>query len=396
MPFSGGEGEPTPVGTTMKVVTLLAHSIDDVLHDPARLAAVRRTGLLDSPAEEPFDRLTRLAAKLLKVPVTFISLLDADRDFYKSASGFPEPLASGRQLEGRTFCHLTLASRDPLVIDDTHARSRPPRGAHRPDARRAGLRGRAPGDRRGPGARELLRDRLRSPAMDAPGHRGAVRALAFRDERDRAARGAPAVGREPPSRPRVRARPRGRAGHGGPRPAQPAPHPRPVGGGAGEPAGPGRARARLRAHAESDGEHGCAGRGPARLLQHALEAGDAPARPHRSERHGPRRGRDVHSAGGASGRRDQGLRGAGAARHPGGLRADPARVLQPDRERAQGEQLRRRDRRVGGEGRSGRRRLLRRRPRPGASRPRTSSASSIRSGRRTRRTGAASGSAWPS
>ena len=54
------------------------------------------------------------------MPVTFISLLDRDRDFYKSAAGFPEPLASGRQLEGRTFCHLTLTSRAPLVIEDTY------------------------------------------------------------------------------------------------------------------------------------------------------------------------------------------------------------------------------------------------------------------------------------
>ena len=96
-------------------------SVDATLSDPARLAALRRTALLDTPPEEPFDRLTRLAAKLLRVPVTFISLLDRDRDFYKSAAGFPEPLASARQLQGRTFCHLTLGSRKPLVIDDTMA-----------------------------------------------------------------------------------------------------------------------------------------------------------------------------------------------------------------------------------------------------------------------------------
>jgi signal transduction histidine kinase len=92
-----------------------------ILEDRARLRALERTGLLDTPPEEPFDRLTRLAAKLLKVPVTFLSLLDRDRDFYKSQSGFPEPLASRRQIEGRTFCHYTLGSSQPLVIPDTHA-----------------------------------------------------------------------------------------------------------------------------------------------------------------------------------------------------------------------------------------------------------------------------------
>lgn len=87
-----------------------------ILDDPERLRALHRTGLLDSAPEEPFDRLTRLAAKLLKVPAVFIALLDRDRDFYKSAVGFAEPLATRRQIEGRTFCHYTLGSTQPLVI----------------------------------------------------------------------------------------------------------------------------------------------------------------------------------------------------------------------------------------------------------------------------------------
>lgn len=86
--------------------------------DPARLQAVCDTGLLDTPAEESFDRLTRLAARLLEVPAAFVSLVDAGRDFYKSAIGFGEPLASERQLQGRTFCHYALLSPEPLLLDD--------------------------------------------------------------------------------------------------------------------------------------------------------------------------------------------------------------------------------------------------------------------------------------
>jgi signal transduction histidine kinase len=80
---------------------------------------VARTGLLDTPPEETFDRLTRLAARLLGVPSTFISLVDERRDFYKSCVGFGEPLASARQLEGGTFCHYAIVSDGPLLIDDT-------------------------------------------------------------------------------------------------------------------------------------------------------------------------------------------------------------------------------------------------------------------------------------
>lgn len=89
------------------------------LNDPRRLEVLRSTGLLDSDAEELFDRMSRLAARLLDVPAAFISLVDADRDFYKSAAGFPEPLATTRELTGTTFCHFTIQSSAPLVIPDT-------------------------------------------------------------------------------------------------------------------------------------------------------------------------------------------------------------------------------------------------------------------------------------
>jgi PAS domain S-box-containing protein len=91
--------------------------------DPDRLAAVRATGLLDAPVTA-FDRLTRLAARLLRAPAAFVSLVDADRDVYVSAFGFDEPLASSRELTGETFCHYTVAggsAESPLVIGDTAA-----------------------------------------------------------------------------------------------------------------------------------------------------------------------------------------------------------------------------------------------------------------------------------
>jgi signal transduction histidine kinase len=90
------------------------------LNSPTRLAAVKRSGLLGSEAEESFDGLTQLAARLLNVPASFISIVDSGRDFYKSQVGFPAELARARVTQGRTFCHYTLAGDEPLVIDDTH------------------------------------------------------------------------------------------------------------------------------------------------------------------------------------------------------------------------------------------------------------------------------------
>lgn len=91
------------------------------VNDPTRLAALRQTQLLDSPATPGFDRITRLGVASLNVPATFISLVDDHRDFYLSHCGFEEPLASERQLTGQTFCHFTVQGEIPLVIPDTRA-----------------------------------------------------------------------------------------------------------------------------------------------------------------------------------------------------------------------------------------------------------------------------------
>ena len=95
--------------------------IEKARSDANRLGAVRGTGLLDTPPTAALDRLTQLAAALIEVPATFISLVDENRDFYLSHCGFGEPLATTRELEGTTFCHYAMVSDGPLVIDDTRA-----------------------------------------------------------------------------------------------------------------------------------------------------------------------------------------------------------------------------------------------------------------------------------
>ena len=90
-----------------------------VLGDADRLAALRSTGLLDSPAEEAFDRLTRLAISILRVPVSLVSIVDHDRQFFKSSGGLPTKVADARQTPlTHSFCQHVVASGEPLVISD--------------------------------------------------------------------------------------------------------------------------------------------------------------------------------------------------------------------------------------------------------------------------------------
>ncbi len=97
----------------------VASTAADHVRDPERLAALHRTALLDSPADVAFDRLTRLATRILDVPVALVSLVDEERQFFKSCLGLPEPWASARETPlSHSFCQHAVASGQPLVIED--------------------------------------------------------------------------------------------------------------------------------------------------------------------------------------------------------------------------------------------------------------------------------------
>ncbi|HSP33870.1 MAG TPA: GAF domain-containing protein [Thermoanaerobaculia bacterium] len=106
----------------------------EAAQEPARLAAVRKTNLLDTPPEECFDQLTRLAAEKVGVPVAFLSFIDDRSTFFKSCFGFGERFE--RRLTGETFCHHALMADGLLIIDDARA---DPRYAEVPTVRTLGV-----------------------------------------------------------------------------------------------------------------------------------------------------------------------------------------------------------------------------------------------------------------
>jgi GAF domain-containing protein len=87
--------------------------------DQGRLDALHATGLLDSDVSPEFDRLARLASHVLHAPVALVSLVDRDRQFFKSCLGLSEPWASRRGAPlTHSFCQHAVARREPLIVSD--------------------------------------------------------------------------------------------------------------------------------------------------------------------------------------------------------------------------------------------------------------------------------------
>lgn len=81
-------------------------------HD--RLETLRSLRLLDSPSEERFDRLTWMAQRLFGVPIALVSLVDENRQWFKSCLG----LSARETSRDISFCGHTILGDDLLVIPD--------------------------------------------------------------------------------------------------------------------------------------------------------------------------------------------------------------------------------------------------------------------------------------
>lgn len=109
-----------------EVGALESDSMPDVaaaIADPDRLNALQATGLLDSPVEAVYDRITRAAADALDAPFSVVSLVDSDRQFYKSGVGvgdLSDPQNRETPLD-ESICQYAVADRAPLVLEDARA-----------------------------------------------------------------------------------------------------------------------------------------------------------------------------------------------------------------------------------------------------------------------------------
>lgn len=90
-----------------------------LIANPDRLAALRKLCLLDTAVDPAFDRITSLASRILNVPVSLVSLVDEDRQFFKRQIGLPEPYNQTRETPlSHSFCQHVVALTQPLIVTD--------------------------------------------------------------------------------------------------------------------------------------------------------------------------------------------------------------------------------------------------------------------------------------
>lgn len=84
------------------------------VNEAERLAELRALEILDTPSEARFDRIVELAARVFRVPIAYVAMIDANRQWFKSRKG----LEVAENPRGVSFCSHTILQDGPLVIND--------------------------------------------------------------------------------------------------------------------------------------------------------------------------------------------------------------------------------------------------------------------------------------
>lgn len=89
-------------------------------NEDARLKALRELLLLDTPPEERYDRLARFAAEQLDMPIALLSLVDGQRQWFKSRVGV-DMTEGARDI---SFCGHAIMKNELFVVDDASSDAR--------------------------------------------------------------------------------------------------------------------------------------------------------------------------------------------------------------------------------------------------------------------------------
>jgi len=84
------------------------------IDEAERLAELKALEILDTPPEARFDRIVELAARIFRVPIAYVALIDSNRQWFKAGCGV-EALGT---LRSTSFCSHTILQNGPLVVPD--------------------------------------------------------------------------------------------------------------------------------------------------------------------------------------------------------------------------------------------------------------------------------------
>jgi diguanylate cyclase (GGDEF)-like protein len=87
---------------------------DEAQCEAARLVALESYDILDTPAEQAFDRITRIARNVFGVPIAAVTFIDGHRQWFKSRQGVVEH----QTCKADSFCNVAIRQHDVLVVPD--------------------------------------------------------------------------------------------------------------------------------------------------------------------------------------------------------------------------------------------------------------------------------------
>mgnify|MGYP000108749138 CR=1 FL=1 len=97
----------------------MPHADKNRLNETQRIRLLQELHLLKEDSGGTFDRLTRITTQILEVPVSLVSMVDDEHQWFPGCTGLPEPYASTRETPlSHSFCQHVVAEKSPLIIED--------------------------------------------------------------------------------------------------------------------------------------------------------------------------------------------------------------------------------------------------------------------------------------
>lgn len=89
-----------------------------------RTKVLFQLSLINTSEETIYDKITQFTGKVINVPISMVSLVAPDHQFFKSGYGLPEPIRSERRIPlDYSFCKHTTQQNMPLIVPDTRENS---------------------------------------------------------------------------------------------------------------------------------------------------------------------------------------------------------------------------------------------------------------------------------